>query len=81
MEIHIRRLLYSKYSHVLISIILGFGLATIFRKVCKKRNCIVFNAPSLKDIDEKVYKFNDKCYKYSYNNVSCNKNKKKVPFA
>ena len=81
MEIHIRRLLYSKYSHILISIILGFGLATIFRKVCKKRNCIVFKAPPLKDIDEKVYKFNDKCYKYNYNNVSCNKRKKKVPFA
>ncbi len=55
MEIHIRRLLYSKYSHILISIILGFGLATIFRKACKKRNCIVFRAPPLTDIDEKVY--------------------------
>lgn len=81
MEIHIRRLLYSKYSHILISIILGFGLATIFRKACKQRNCIMFRAPPLKDINEKVYKFNNKCYKYDYNNVSCNKNKKKVPFA
>ena len=81
MEIHIHRLLYSKYSHVIISMILGFGLATIFRRVCKERNCIVFKAPEISKIKNKVFKFNNNCYTYKENSVSCNKNKKNIEFA
>ena len=35
-----------------ISMILGIGLASLFRKICKDRNCIVFQAPSLEEIKE-----------------------------
>ena len=31
---YVKRLLYNPYSDYIISIILGFGLATLFRKVC-----------------------------------------------
>ena len=33
-----------------ISFILGMGLASLFRKVCNDRNCIVFKAPSLEEV-------------------------------
>ena len=35
---------------ILISMIWGFGLACLFRKVCKDRTCIVYKAPDPKTI-------------------------------
>ena len=43
---NLRRLIYSDIGKYIISILLGLGLATLFRKVCKDRNCIVFKAPN-----------------------------------
>ena len=60
----IRRLIYSDFGRTLISILLGLGLATLFRKVCNDRNCLVFKGPEMSELDEKIYKFDDKCYKY-----------------
>ena len=67
---------------VLLSILLGLGLATLFRQVCKGKNCIAFYAPKPKKTNDKVYKHEDKCYKYSLETTSCDmKNKKKLNFA
>ncbi len=67
---------------VLMSILLGLGLATLFRQVCKGKNCVVFNAPKSKKTDNKVFKHEDKCYKYSLETTKCNvPNKKKIKFA
>ena len=78
---NIRRLLYSEYSDVIISIILGFGLATMFRKICNERNCIVFQAPKNEDIETQIFRHNNQCYKYKHKSEQCDKNKKKVLFA
>ncbi len=78
---NIRRLLYSQYSDVIISIILGFGLATMFRKICNERNCIVFQAPNNKDIETQIFRHNDECYKYKHKSEQCSETKKKVYFA
>ena len=40
----IKRLIHSGFGKVIIPILLGLGLATMFRKVCKDRNCVVFKA-------------------------------------
>ena len=78
----VRRLIYSKFGKVVISILLGLGLATLFRKVCNERNCMVFKAPELKEIKDKTFKFDNKCYKYEESAASCkNTNKKIVDFA
>ena len=78
---HIRRLIYSDFGKNIISLLLGLGLATLFRKVCNDRNCIVFRGPKMSKIKNKIYKFNDKCYKYNLNAVDCDNNKKIVEFA
>ena len=49
---------------IFISILLGLGLATIFRSTCKEKNCIRFAGPVLNEIDGKIYKHGDKCFKY-----------------
>ena len=41
----------------------------------------MFRAPDLAEIKEKVYKFNDKFYKFQENPVSCDGQKKIVQFA
>ena len=78
---HIRRLIYGKYSPYVISVILGVGLSWMFRRVCKERNCLVYKAPSLDKIEGKIYQYNNKCYNFTHAAQTCNSNKKIVQFA
>lgn len=78
--IDIKRLLNNKYTKYLISILLGLGLASLFRKVCNGKNCYNFVAPSLKDLknieQKEIYKFDNKCYSFIPEATYCNENKK-----
>ena len=75
---NIKRLLHGKYSKYVISIILGIGLATLFRKACNSKNCLVFKAPSMEKINNQVFKYNDKCYTFKSSAQTCDKSKKIV---
>ena len=82
MGVNIKRLLYTPVSKYIISIVLGFGLATLFRKVCKDRNCMIFKAPNIKHIQNKIFKHGEKCYKYNSTPQKCDdSNRKIIPFA
>jgi|UniRef100_A0A6C0ISB4 hypothetical protein len=74
-----RRLFQSEVGKNIISIILGLGLATLFRKVCNDKNCIRFNGPVINDIEDKVFKHGEKCYKYSAHADKCDTTKRVVP--
>jgi hypothetical protein len=65
----------------IMSIILGLGLATFFRKMCEGKDCIVSKAPPYEEIDDKIYKFDDKCYKLEKNAETCNTKKQIFNFA
>ena len=78
---NLKRLIYSDVGRIVISIILGLGLATLFRRVCKERNCLVFHAPQINKIKNQVFKFKDKCYKFEEEIEKCDSNKKIVEFA
>jgi len=75
-----KRLLYTDFGQIIISVLLGLGLATLFRKTCQDRKCIVFNAPPVEEIKDKIYKYNDKCYKFNLETSKCDKSKKIVEF-
>ncbi len=75
---HLRKFFSTDSGKHIMSAILGFGLASLFRVVCKDRNCMVFKAPPLDFIEGKTYKDGDKCYKYSTKNIKCNKDVKSV---
>ena len=77
----IRRFLYSKHSKYIISIILGIGLSSLFRKVCNDRSCMIFKGPPIDKINNQIFKYNDKCYKYSHKITDCDMNKKIINFA
>jgi hypothetical protein len=73
-----KRLLYTELGRIFISIILGLGLATLFRKVCTDKSCIRFNGPIISDLEGKTYKHGDKCYKYSTHADKCDTTKKQI---
>jgi len=56
---------------ILVSVILGLGLAALFRRVCKGGNCVVIQGPSMEDVQKYSYKIKDDCYKYTPYVVDC----------
>jgi len=76
----LQKLIHSKIGQILISMLLGVGLATMFRKACNDRNCVVFHAAPLKYVKDKIFKFNDKCYTFKENAEKCDSQKKIVEF-
>jgi hypothetical protein len=75
---HLAKFVHSTTGKYIMSAILGFGLASLFRTVCKDKNCILFYAPPLDEIDDKIYKHDNKCYKYTTKSVRCDPKKKSV---
>ena len=65
--------LENKIGKIIISIILGIGLASIFRKVCKDNNCIVIKGPDPEIIKDKIFKYDTKCYQYKPETTKCSK--------
>lgn len=75
---NIKRLFNTKTGVFFISLLLGLGLATLFRKVCNDKNCITFNGPVLGDIEDKIFEENGNCYTYTLSKERCDSNKQIV---
>jgi hypothetical protein len=78
--VYFGKFVHTETGKLVMSILLGFGLASLFRSVCKGKDCIVFHAPPLEKIQDKVYKSGDKCYKFQAVASKCDKSKKIVDF-
>lgn len=70
----IQKIFKNKNTKFVISIIWGFGIACIFRKVCNDRTCIEYKAPNPNYILNNIWRYNNKCYKFNTEIVDCNKN-------
>jgi hypothetical protein len=64
-------LLDSGFGSVIISGVLGFGLAALFQKACKDNNCVIIKGPPYKDIKDKIYIHDGKCIVYKPESSSC----------
>ena len=78
---NLQRLLHGKYSKIIFSIILGFGLATFFRKACNSRKCHHFVTPQVNKVKGNTYEFDGKYYQFKPKSKRCDSSKKIVPFA
>ena len=78
---HLDKFVHSSTGKILMSIILGIGLATFFRAVCKGRHCRVIASPPMEEIEDQTYKFNGKCYTFEKNATDCEINKNTVKIA
>ncbi len=52
------------------SIILGIGLATMFRRICTNNNCLIIKGPSADEL-KNYYKIDKTCYKYNPYPINC----------
>ena len=77
----INKLLNNEFGGVLISILLGIGLASIFKKSCKGKECIEFIGPPFEKINNQIYIYDNNCYKFNENHVKCGTLERTVDFA
>lgn len=78
---YLGKFVHTETGKIMMSILLGFGLASLFRVVCKNKDCLIFHAPPLANFKDKVYKNNNgKCVKYNYIATNCDANIKTVTF-
>jgi len=78
---YLDKFVHSYTGKIIMSIILGIGLATLFRAACKGRQCRVISSPPLEELEEQTYKFNGKCYTFEKNAIDCKTNKNTVKIA
>jgi len=73
---HLSKFVHTKTGKTFLSIILGLGLATLFRRLCKDgdSSCVVYKSAPLKEIEENPQHFDNKCYSFKSQPVGCKKN-------
>jgi len=68
----LQKLMDDPIGRIAVSILLGFGLATLFRKVCNGKSCVIVQGPSISDVKKFYYKIDEDCYKYTPYATQCN---------
>lgn len=71
-----KKILNTETGKIVISILLGLGLATLFQRVCNDKNCILFHGPVISEFDNKIYKIGEKCYQYTAKPDICDSRKR-----
>ena len=69
------KLLKTKWGKIIIAIIWGLGISTLFRKSCSGRKCIVIKAVKPNDVLSKIFKYDKSCYMYTPFVTQCDKNR------
>jgi hypothetical protein len=77
---YLGRFVHTESGKIIMSILLGFGLASLFRTVCKNKDCMIFHAPPIEELKDKIYKNNGKCVKYTQVATKCVSGAKTVTF-
>ena len=72
---NLTKIMHTHYGQILISVILGLGLASLFRRGCSDKSCMTFRAPPPETIADNVYKHGDGCYRFEHASAPCNPNK------
>jgi hypothetical protein len=55
----------------LMSIVIGFGIACMFRPLCKGPECLIVRGPPISDLRGSVYQFGSKCVEFTPKPVEC----------
>ena len=80
MGLQLGKFVHSENGKIIMSLLLGFGLASLFRTVCKGNGCLQFHAAPLDKIKDKVYRNGEKCMTFKPINSKCSLNAKVVSF-
>jgi hypothetical protein len=75
------KLFRTEKGKIILSIIIGVGIASLFRKACTDRKqCIVFKGPNLDELHKNIYRHDNKCYSFKEKSTKCGSAHKKVEF-
>ena len=55
------------------SALIGFGIAAMFRPLCKGPECVILRGPPVTEMRNAVYQFGSKCIEFQTNAVECPK--------
>lgn len=78
---YLDKFVHSSTGKIIMSVLLGIGLATFFRAACKGSQCRIISAPPLEEIEDQTYRFDGKCYSLEKMAIKCASNKKTVKIA
>lgn len=67
----VKKVMSSNGGSILISVLLGLGLAAMFRKACSGDGCVVIKSPNLGEVQKHLYKVESDCYKYTPEVIPC----------
>lgn len=56
---------------IIVSLLLGLGLATMFHKVCAGRDCVVVKGPNVDYVTSHTWRHDEGCFKYHVDGVDC----------
>jgi hypothetical protein len=70
-----KKAMNSEKGVLLFSIILGLGVAGLFKMSCDSRSCLIYKGPDFQN--KRQIKVNDKCYNVSEEIINCEENDKK----
>ena len=65
------KFLKTKQGSIALSIILGLGIASLFRQACKEPDCIVVKSYDPETVRKTTYRNNGKCYRFDPFVVKC----------
>lgn len=65
------RMMHTAYGQLLISVVLGVGLASLFRKTCTEKGCYKFIAPKVSETENNIYLHDGHCYKFKTQTKPC----------
>ena len=80
----INNMMYTERGKIILSIIFGLGLATLFRNYCNGKNCYNFSGPEQSELRNQIFSFDsnfNKCFMLDEENIKCGTMKKTVRFA
>ena len=74
-----KKLFHTENGKIILSIILGVGIASLFRKACSDRKqCIVFKGPKIDEVRKNIYRHDNKCYTFKEKSTKCGSAPKRV---
>jgi hypothetical protein len=54
-----------------LSFLIGFGIAAMFRPMCKGADCLVLHGPPVRDVVNKVYQMGERCVEFTTEVMPC----------
>ena len=77
--IRFQKFLMSETGKKLFSIMLGLGVAGLFKMSCDSRSCLVYKAPEFKETNKTV-KYNEQCYGVQEKMIDCEKSNNQLVY-